>query len=180
MIDIITVVVIALAIFKGYTKGLIVAVFSLIGFIVGLAAAVKLSTVVASWLEANSGLSKQVIPAIAFGVVFFVTVLLVRIGAKMVERSINFVMLGWVNKLGGIAAFVILYLSILSIMLFYAKELGVFNASQFTSSNLYGHYKNLGPTVLNGLGTVVPWFKDMFQELQHFFGTVAKDVVPSK
>jgi membrane protein required for colicin V production len=180
MIDIVTIIVVALAIFKGYSRGLIVAVFSLLGFMVGLAAAVKLSTVVAGWLETNSGLSKQIIPTIAFAVVFFVTVLLVRIGAKMVERSVNFVMLGWVNKLGGIAAFLILYLSILSIMLFYAKELGVFNTSQFTSSTLYGYYKNLGPTVLNGLGTVIPWFKNMFQELQGFFGNVAKEVAPLK
>jgi membrane protein required for colicin V production len=180
MIDIITVVIVGLAIFKGYSKGLIVAVFSLLGFIVGLAAAVKLSTVVASWLEANSGMSKQIIPSLAFGLVFIATVFLVRMGAKLVERSVSFVMLGWVNKLGGIAAFVILYLAILSIMLFYAKETGLINREQFANSQLYGYYKNLGTTVLNGLGTLIPWFKDMFQELQQFFGNAANNIAPLK
>ncbi len=180
MIDIITVVIVGLAIFKGYSKGLIVAIFSLLGFIVGLAAAVKLSAVVAGWLEANSGMSKQIIPSLAFGIVFFVTVFLVRMGAKLVERSVSFVMLGWVNKLGGIAAFVILYLAILSIMLFYAKETGFINNEQFATSHLYGHYKNLGTTVLNGLGTVIPWFKDMFQELQQVFGNAAKNIATLK
>ena len=47
VIDIIFVILLLLAVIKGYQRGLIVAVFSLIAFIIGLAAAMKLSTVVA-------------------------------------------------------------------------------------------------------------------------------------
>ena len=37
------------ALFKGYTKGLVVAVFSFAAIIIGLAAALKLSSAVAVW-----------------------------------------------------------------------------------------------------------------------------------
>ncbi len=44
LIDIIVVILLVMAIFKGLRKGLIVAVFSFLAFLIGLAAALKLST----------------------------------------------------------------------------------------------------------------------------------------
>ena len=50
IIDLIFAVVIVLAIFKGYQRGLIVGLFSLVAVIIGLAAAMKLSAVVAKYI----------------------------------------------------------------------------------------------------------------------------------
>ena len=50
IIDIIVVIILILAAIKGFRQGLIVALFSVIAFIVGLAAAIKLSVVVAGLL----------------------------------------------------------------------------------------------------------------------------------
>ena len=173
MIDILTVLVAAYAIFKGYSKGLIVAVFSFVGFIVGIAAAVKLSAMVAGWLSKNSGLSQQIMPTLAFAIVFIATVFLVRIGAKMVERTVKFVMLGWVNKIGGIVLFLFLYLAILSIALFYVDQVGIIKKEQFSASVLYPYYSTLGQTLISGLGVALPWFKGVFEQLKTFFGSIA-------
>jgi membrane protein required for colicin V production len=47
-IDAVFFILMALACYKGYSKGFIIAIFSVLGFIVGLAAALKLSTTVAA------------------------------------------------------------------------------------------------------------------------------------
>ena len=47
MIDIIFAILIVIAIFKGYRKGFIIAIFSVLAFILGLAAALKLSATIA-------------------------------------------------------------------------------------------------------------------------------------
>jgi membrane protein required for colicin V production len=47
VIDAIFIVLMILAVIKGFRNGLIVAVFSFLGIIIGLAAAMKFSTVVA-------------------------------------------------------------------------------------------------------------------------------------
>jgi membrane protein required for colicin V production len=172
MIDIITVIAIAYAIFKGYTKGLIVAVFSVVGLLVGLAAAVKLSAIVAGWLTAHSKLSQQLIPSLAFLIVFLAAIWLVRLGAKMVEETIKFALLGWVNKLGGIAFFGIIYLTVLSVMLFYLEQIKFFDKATFSSSALWPYYKDWGAKAINGIGVVLPWFKNIFAQLQEFFGKV--------
>ena len=87
IIDIIVAVILILAIIKGYRQGLIVAFFSLIAFIVGLAAALKLSVVVAGYIGKAVNVSDKWLPIISFAVVFLIVVLLVRIGAKFIQKN---------------------------------------------------------------------------------------------
>ena len=50
VIDIILLILLAFAIIKGYRNGFVVAIFSFLAIVIGLAAAMKLSTWVAGWL----------------------------------------------------------------------------------------------------------------------------------
>ncbi|MFZ1856027.1 MAG: CvpA family protein, partial [Chitinophagaceae bacterium] len=50
LIDLIFAVILVLAILKGYQRGLVIGLFSLVAVIIGLAAAMKLSTVVAGYI----------------------------------------------------------------------------------------------------------------------------------
>ncbi len=61
-IDIIVFILLIIAVFKGLSKGLIVAVFSFLGFFIGLAAALKLSTIAASYLGKNVSISERWLP----------------------------------------------------------------------------------------------------------------------
>src|SRR5689334_15249236 len=101
LIDILFGIVLALALLKGFKQGLIVGIFSLLAIIIGLAAALKLSAFVASRIGNTVKVSEQWLPFISFVVVFIVVVLLVRLGARIIEKSVQLVMLGWVNRLAG-------------------------------------------------------------------------------
>ena len=63
IIDLAFLVMLLFAIIKGLQKGLIIGLFSLIAFIVGLAAALKLSSVVASYLDNSTTISSKWLPA---------------------------------------------------------------------------------------------------------------------
>jgi membrane protein required for colicin V production len=173
IVDALVVICLVYALFKGYTRGLVVAVFSVLAFIVGLTAAVKLSAIVAGWLSTNSKLAQQWLPTISFAVIFLVTVLLVRMGAKLVEKSVKIAMLGWVNRIGGILFFAFIYLTSISIALFYLQKTGLIQSSSFNQSITWQYVQPLGPWVINGLGSVLPIFKNLFNQLQTFFDTVA-------
>ena len=99
MIDIVFAVLIVIAIVKGYQKGLIIALFSIIAFIVGIAAAVKLSAAVAVYLQDNLSVSAKWLPIISFAVVFLAVVILVRLVEKLFEKTFQMVMLGWINRI---------------------------------------------------------------------------------
>ena len=109
IIDVIFAILIIIAFIKGYQRGLIVAVFSLIAFIAGLAAAMKLSTVVAGYIGETVKISERWLPVISFAIVFILVVMLVRWGANILQRTIEIALLGWLNRIGGIIVYVVLY-----------------------------------------------------------------------
>ena len=72
LIDLIFAVILVLAILKGYQRGLVIGLFSLVAVIIGLAAAMKLSTVVAGYIGKAVKVSEEWLPIISFAVVFLI------------------------------------------------------------------------------------------------------------
>ena len=179
VLDIIVAIILILAAIKGYRQGLIVALFSVIAFIVGLAAALKLSVVVAGYIGDAVKISDKWLPIISFAVVFLIVVLLVRLGARFIEKSVELAMLGWLNKLGGILLYAGLYLLIFSILIFYADQLGFIKPETKTDSVTYSYIQPWGPKLMDGIGNIIPVFKGMFQDLEDFFDGVSKQVPPA-
>jgi membrane protein required for colicin V production len=176
ILDLIFAILMGLAVIKGYRRGLIVGIFSLIAIIIGLAAAIKLSAVVAGYIGKAVKISDQWLPILSFAVVFFIVVLLVRLGANAIQKMVETVMLGWINRLGGIILYIAIYTTIFSVVLFYAEQLKIVKPATKEKSVTYSFVQPWGPRAINAIGTVIPFFKDMFQDLEGFFGTVSKKI----
>jgi len=172
-IDVVVLILLALAFFKGLQKGFIVGVFSFLAFVIGLAAALKLSASVAVYLGKNVSVAQQWLPVIAFALVFFLVAFLVRLGAKAIEGVVRLALLGWLNKLGGILLFALLYLFIFSVLLFYAAALNIIKPAAAEASVTYPFLHLLGSKIIAGIGTVLPFFKDVFNQLTGFFDAAA-------
>jgi membrane protein required for colicin V production len=176
LLDIIFAVIIVFAIIKGYQRGLIVGLFSLIAVIIGLAAAMKLSTLAAGYIGKAVKISDQWLPIISFAVVFLIVVLLIRLGARVIEKTVEVALLGWVNKLGGIILFAAIYIVVFSVLLFYAEQVKLLQPETIQQSVTYSFVQPWGPKAINGFGSIIPVFKDMFGDLESFFDGVAKDM----
>jgi membrane protein required for colicin V production len=175
-IDLVFILLIILAIFKGYQRGLIIGVLSFVAIVIGLAAAIKLSTVVAGYIGKTIKVSEHWLPVVSFIIVFIIVVLLIRLGANAIQRTAEVIMLGWVNKLGGILLYAAIYTIVFSILLFYAAQIKLIQPETIQKSVTYSYIEPWGPKVINGFGSVLPIFKDMFQDLEHFFDGVSKNI----
>lgn len=169
MLDILFAVILVLAIIKGYQRGLIVGLFSFLSVIIGLAAAMKLSAVMSVYLGENTNISDRWLPIISFALIFLLVVLLIRLGANILQRTVEISMLGWINRLGGILLYTALFMVVFSVLIFYADEMNLISDSAKESSIAYSIIQPWGPACINLLGSVVPIFRDMFLELQEFF-----------
>lgn len=178
IIDLIYALLLVLATIKGFQRGLIVGLFSFVALVVGLAAALKLSTVVAGYLADSVNISAQWLPFVAFLVVFIGVVLLIRLGAKAIESAVEVVMLGWLNRLGGILLYIAMYTLVYSVLLFYAGKMGFIQTETIEKSMSFSWIEPLGPKVIGAIGQLIPWFKDLFGELTAFFEKVAQDLPP--
>jgi membrane protein required for colicin V production len=173
VIDAIFVILMILAIIQGYRRGLIIAIFSFLAIIVGLAAALKLSTVVAGHIGHAVKVSDKWLPILSFFVVFIVVVLLIRIGARVIQRITETVMLGWFNRLAGIILYAAIYITIFSILLFYAGQMKIISSETIGESVMYPFVQPWGPRAIDAIGAVIPFFKNMFVELEDFFSRMS-------
>jgi membrane protein required for colicin V production len=172
-IDIIFLILLLLAIFKGLQRGLIVAVFSLFALMAGLAAAIKLSAVVADYLKHNTHVPSKWLPVLAFALVFIAVILIVRWAAALIKTAINFALLGWIDKLGGVLLYALIYITVYSVLLFYATNLHIIPSDVISSSITYKFVEPWGPVVINSIGRIIPIFKNMFADLESFFSHLA-------
>ncbi|MEO7444022.1 MAG: CvpA family protein [Ferruginibacter sp.] len=168
-IDVVFILLMVWAIIKGLRKGLIVALFSFLAFFVGLAAALKLSTVVAARLGSASGESSRFLPLLSFILVFLAVAFLVSLAGRLLQKTFEVAMLGWANRIGGIIFYILLYSMTFSILLFYISQLHLISAETQSTSIFYGYLQPLAPAVMNALGKIIPFFSNMFTQLQGFF-----------
>ena len=163
-------ILLVMAVFRGLRHGLIIAVVSALAFLIGLAAAIKLSATVAGYLKNNMHMSTRWLPVLAFVLVFVGVVLLVRWGARLAEAAVDLVMMGWLNKLAGILLYAFIYTVALSVLLFYAIQVHVLSGNSLATSLTYPYIRSWGPAVIDEFGKFVPFFKGMFAQLEDFFG----------
>jgi membrane protein required for colicin V production len=169
VIDVAFLIVMSIAIFKGFTKGFVVGVFSFIAFIIGLAAALKLSAITAHLLQDSTGVTTKWLPVLSFALVFIVVVFIVNFGAKVIKQTIRFATLGWLDKIAGIIIYVIIYTIIFSVILFFAEKTTLIKQETIKASSVYNFVAPWGLAVINHLGKIIPLFKDLFIQLQSFF-----------
>ncbi|SDC86075.1 CvpA family protein [Niabella drilacis] len=169
IIDLVFAVLLCLAVFKGYRKGLIVGLFSYLALVIGLAVAMKLSSVVAGKIGTIVKLSDKWLPVVAFVVVLLGVILLVKWVARLIQFSVEKIMLGWVNRFGGILLFAMLYIAVYSVLLFYLNQLRLLPEPAVSSSATFGFIEQFGKRVIHATGVLIPAFKNLFEQLEQFF-----------
>lgn len=177
-LDLIAAILLVLAIFKGYRKGVIVAAFSYVALIIGIAAAMKLSVVVAGYLTSQSMHGKW-LSFLSFVIVLVVVIVIIKLVARMIEQLAEAVLMGWLNRICGIILYGLVYFTLYSVVLFYTSKMGLTGTQTIAGSVTYPYFHNLGPWVIDHLGAVIPWFKDMFSHLSDFFADMAARIPAS-
>ena len=169
-IDVAFIIVMAIAVIKGFSKGFVVALFSFFAYIIGLAAALKLSVVVAHHFGSSASASGKWIPVLSFALVFIIVVFIVNICGRIIKKVVSLAMLGWIDRLAGILLYVMIYLLIFSVILFFAEKTMLIKPETIAASRVHGFVAPWAPVIIDNLGKILPVFRDLFAQLQIFFG----------
>lgn len=159
----------AMAVWKGYSKGLVVALFSFVGMIVGMLLALKCSAVVAVWLGEETKLDAKWLPFLAFLLIIIGVYFGVRMLAALVQKSLEFAMLGWANRVGGILLYALLYSSLLILVLFYADKMELLSVEAKADSQFYQFMHGFAKPILSFIADALPFIKNMLHQLTDFF-----------
>lgn len=169
ILDVATLAVLAYAVIRGMERGLLVSAFSFASLFVGLVAAMRFSATVAQWLTTIGGIPVRWLPFLAFLLVFGIARWLVGLAGRTIKASAEAVMLGGVDKAGGVLLHVVLYGTVLSIILFYLRQLGFLGDATVKASRTYLWVAPWGPWVMEVLARAMPFLGDMLRSLKEFF-----------
>lgn len=175
-IDIVWLMLMAIAASKGFKNGLILSLFSVAGLIIALAAALKLSVVVSDYIREAFQMPVFWLPIFSFIIVFIGVATLVRLISGMLSKLMEVVLLGWLNKLGGFLLFAIVYTLIFSVFLFYSDKTVHFSNEIKEKSYVYSYIAPWGAWTMDKIGIVLPWFKNVFSDLETFFSKMAVQI----
>lgn len=101
ILDIILLIPLAWALYKGFKKGLVIEITSLLALVLGVYGAIKFSSITADFLIEKIDVSEQTMKVLAFVVTFMLIIGAVHLIGKIIEKTIDLVALSFMNKLGG-------------------------------------------------------------------------------
>jgi membrane protein required for colicin V production len=146
LLDVFLLVPLAYGAWRGFKKGLIIEVFTLLAIVVGIYMAVHFSDLVSNKINDNVGEEYSSTPAIAFTLTFLAVGALIYFGGVALEKVIKVVNLSIVNRLLGLLFGTIKALYLLSILLVtyqsYDPEEKLISAESRENSLLYQPIKN--------------------------------------
>ena len=161
---------------KGYSKGFVVALFSVVAVILGVLAALKLSQTLSEALFSEGGNFGKWAPIISYMIVFVIIVWLVRLGAKLIQKALHAVALGWLNKLSGAVLYGFLLTFVFSSFLWLLSRMNLLNNDTKDASKLYTFIEPLAPKVFTLIGAILPFAKTIFSDLSQFFDQVNQKI----
>ena len=116
-IDIVLLIPLLFAAYKGFSKGIITQAAALVALILGIIGAIRFSDITADFLVEQFSMQSDYLSIISFAVTFIIIVILVHFIARIVNRLIKAVALGFLNRLMGMVFSVLKVSFIISIIL---------------------------------------------------------------
>ena len=158
ILDIILLICFVPALVQGFRKGFISQVIAIISIIAGVWLSVQFASPVTAWLAQYIQGSEQVLKVISFALIFIAVITGLTLLGKLIEGTVKLIMLGWLNRLLGVAlSFVKAGLIVgLVIMAFCSLN----NTFQFVSEDVLNQ-SVLFPPLKKTAYTVFPYLKDM-------------------
>lgn len=154
-IDIVICIPLVWGFYKGFTKGLVVELATVVALGLGIWAALKFSELLSSFAKDHFGWNSKYLPVIAFCVILLGVLVLVYFIARMLTRAVKAASLGWLNKLAGATFGVMKFALLLSILFFVAdaveKSYPFISLEAKNGSLLYGPVSKIAPVLVPGL-----------------------------
>lgn len=154
-VDIIIIIPLLWGLYKGFSKGLIIEAATLIAFGLAVWGGVNFHNLLSGWVHDSLGWTSTYLPLISFAIIFIGVLLIVFGVAKLLQRFVKAVSLGFVNKLAGAIFGTLKFGLILSMIIFFLeavnKSVSFMPDEIKKNSLLYGHVQKIAPTVIPGL-----------------------------
>lgn len=168
-LDLIAISLAILLFLRGYSRGIIVAIFSVLAILLGITCALSFSATLGNYLLVKGYVSSGLAPIISYALLFVAVLWLVRLLAKLLDGLTSSMMLGWANKAIGGVLYIGIGMVIYSSLLWLGHSAHIIGPETIVQSQSYPYISPLAPWVFDHVGDVIPFAKNTFADMRHFF-----------
>ncbi len=156
--DIIIIIPLIWGAYKGFKKGFIIEIASFIALGLGVWGGMRFSAISAKYLSEAFEISEKVMPLISFAVTFIAIVIVVFMLAKMLQKIISMVALGFVNRATGALFGMLKFGLIMSVIINFSNiinnQISFIDSEMKNSSILYEPMAKVAQIIIPGLKNV--------------------------
>ena len=117
-LDIILCIPLVWGLYKGFTKGLIIEAATMIAFGLGVWGGIHFSNYIAVKISSSFDWHSPYLPIISFAITFLGIIIIVYFIAKLVQRLVEGMALGAINKIGGAVFGALKFAMVMSVVIF--------------------------------------------------------------
>jgi membrane protein required for colicin V production len=117
-IDYIILIILVLFLIQGYRKGIIISLASIAALVLGIYIAVHFSNYLDATLLEHLHPSRKWLPILSFAITFVLVVIAVMLVAKLTEKLVDVVGMGFFNHIGGALVGLVKGVILVSILIF--------------------------------------------------------------
>ena len=161
VIDIIILVLLALAVFKGIKDGLVRQAGGIAGIILGIFIAGRFSAMLSKWLNQwIPDVSENIAKILSFVIIIIVVIICTALLSRLLEKVIKITTLGWVNRLLGVLLSVCTVTLLIGVIISLIEYV---NATWFTLVDQGRLESSKGVQIISSISDAVfPYIKRLF------------------
>lgn len=168
VIDVLLLVPLLYAAWKGFRKGLIVELFTLLALLVGIYAGIHFSDLTAEKINGSIEMEDKYLPVVSFTLTFLVVGALIYFAGRMLEKMVELVNLSPINKMLGVLLSLVKMIYTLSILIILVEtydERGSFLPTESKEeSKLYEPMKQVALITIPAVEESRIWLKNNMEE----------------
>ena len=173
-IDITWLLIAIAGLWRGWQKGLIISIFTSLAWVLGFIGALKLSSVAAVALRDKFNWQTEYLPVVSFILVFIIIAFAVFIIGKTLEKMVEVIQLGFINRALGALLKVIIFTVMFSLFIWFINQAGFVSPEVKTQSKSFNSLLPLADHTIEFFEQNIPAIKAVFTDIENFFATLAK------
>lgn len=153
---------------RGFSAGLVRTLFELLAWIIGLVIALKLTSVISGFVASKLSWNPSYLPILVFtGIIILAHLAITGLG-KGVDKLIRLVQLGWLNRALGGLIYVVINITIASIILWFLVKSNIVSADMIGQSKLFVFVSPIAPAVFNLISNLLH-NTNLLTEIENYF-----------
>jgi membrane protein required for colicin V production len=183
-IDVLIIVPVLYAGWKGFKHGLIIEVFTLLALVVGLYAGIHFSDFVANTLKTSFSWHSKYVPVVSFTITFLAVGAMVYFAGKAIEKVVKLTGLTPVNKGFGVLFSVLKMIYFISVFIIliesYDEKNDFFPEETKEESVLYNPVKKVSTSTIPGISESTIFLKNAFKAESDSTGLTVDEILEAK